>query len=149
MQSLSIKNRNESYVNLLEKLPKKRQLIYQLISETPGITAQQISIKHFLPINEITGRITELKEMCLIEEWGESENQHSGQANTGYRAIKNRSEIINRINLKYAEIMGIKDALVSDYHNGLSVYTRNMIVKEIKKQDKRIAVLENTLKNMT
>jgi len=134
---------------VIEKLPQKRQLIYQIIAEHKGITAQQISEKYLIPINEVVGRISELKERCLVEEYGSVDNNYSGHKNTVYRAIKNRSEIIDRVNIKYAAITTIKDALTRDLIRDLSPYSKELLSKQLYREDKRIKVLEQTLELIT
>ena len=65
----SIQTRNQTYRNIAARIPAKRKRIYEIItSYTAGITAQQISDRYNIPINQITGRITELKDMCFIKE---------------------------------------------------------------------------------
>ena len=142
----SIKNRNESYKNIASKLPSKRQQIYMIITNHECISAQQIKAKYMFPINEISGRITELKERCLIEEAGSVSSPHSRHSNTLYRTVKSRSEIISRINMKYAAVTNIKDALVRDYHRGLSPYGADLLRKQIARENEKIKVLEQTLK---
>ena len=142
----SIKNRNESYENIASKLPSKRQQIYMIISNHECISAQQIKAKYMFPMNEISGRITELKERCLIEEAGSISNRYSKHSNTLYRVVKSRSDIIDRINIKYAAITNIKDALVRDYRRGLSPYGTEILTKQIARENEKIKVLEQTLK---
>lgn len=142
----SIKNRNRAYFNIIEKLPQKKQLIYQIICEEKKVSAWQISIKYMLPINEVVGRITELKERCLIEENGSFENVNSRQKNTAYSAIKEVDEIRRRINLKYAGLKNNYDMMTNDYLLGMSVFSKEILEKERKKIKNKIENLEQTLK---
>ena len=62
----SIQTRNQAYRNIASRIPAKRKRIYEIIvSHMHGITAQEISLRYNIPINQITGRITELKD-CLL-----------------------------------------------------------------------------------
>ena len=70
----STKNRNDAYVSILEKLPQKKQLIFQLVKENSPCTAWEISEKYMLPINEVVGRISDLKNDFLLVESGSKIN---------------------------------------------------------------------------
>ena len=89
----SIQNRNTSYRNIINKIPNKRKQIYEIILKYNGITAQEISNLYRLPINQITGRITELKDMCFIKEGKLHVNHESGNYCTSYVAVKKTEEL--------------------------------------------------------
>ena len=141
-QMNSTKNRNAAYFSIIEKLSKKRKLIFQLIGENKEITAQELAEKYMLPINEVTGRITELKDMCLIVEFGSKENRWTNYNNTSYQVIKNENERIDLINKKFVEYRNAKDKLINDYNLKLSDLSKTLIQKEINKIQKKINYLE-------
>lgn len=65
---LSESIRNEAYSKIKSDLAEKQKIVYDLISNYPdGISNKQIAFELGFPINSITGRVTELKNMGLIE----------------------------------------------------------------------------------
>lgn len=142
--SLSIENRNNSFALVSEKLSKKRKMILSFIKENEPCTSQEIVDKYWLTINEVSGRITELKEMCLITEQGSKKNTHSKCLNTVYVSVKNEDERIDLINLKYQELIDNRDAIIRDYQKGISEFSRAVLDKEIKKIKGKISRLEKS-----
>ena len=138
----SITNRNTAYHSILDNLPEKRKLIFELIKENGQCTAQELSEKYLLPINEITGRITELKDMCLIVEFGSKENRWTKQNNTSYQVIQKEDERIDLINKKFVEYRDAKDKLINDFNLNLSNTSKSLIKNEIRKIQKKINYLE-------
>lgn len=63
-------NSLEAYREILDKLPEKRATIYRFIVNNPGLTRQQIATCIIWPINAITGRVTELLQHGVVEEYG-------------------------------------------------------------------------------
>lgn len=138
----SVSNRNEAYHSIIEKIPEKRKLIFELIKENNISTAQELSEKYLIPINEITGRITELKEMCLIKEFGSKENKWTKHNNTSYQVVGSDSERIDLINLKFVEYREIRDNLVNDSNLNLSHISKKLLRKELNSIQKKINNLE-------
>ena len=135
----SIINRNRSYISITDKLPSKRKRVYEIILlHKSGITAQGISERYSVPINQITGRITELKEMCFIKEGGSELSPATGNRRTKWIAVTDPDEYINLSNLMYAELTHKKNMLVSDKILNLSNHTRDFIDREIRNIDKKI-----------
>ena len=135
-------NRNAAYHSIVDKLPEKRKLIFELIKENKQCTAQELSEKYLLPINEITGRITELKDFCLIVEIDSKDNRWTGCKNTTYQVIQTEDERINLINKKFVQYRDAKDKLINDYNLHLSDISKELLNKEIKKLQTKINHLE-------
>lgn len=138
----SIKNRNAAFHSIVEKLPDNRRLIFELIQENKQITAQEIAEKYRKPINEITGRITELKNYCFVVEVGSKENRFTNKKNTIYQVIQSEDERINLINKRYVELRDTKDSLINDYNLNLSKISKELLKKEINKIQTKINFLE-------
>tara|TARA_Y200000002_G_C22497825_1_gene585814 strand:+ start:61 stop:510 length:450 start_codon:yes stop_codon:yes gene_type:complete len=134
----SIINRNTSYKEIRQKLPNKRKRIFEIIEKHNGITAQEISSRYNYPINQVSGRITELKDLCFIKESGNQLNPFSKTYNTMYSVITNEDEFIELNKKKYIELRSKKDSLVRDYQQALSTYTREYVKNEINKINNKI-----------
>mgnify|MGYP003628628049 FL=1 len=143
---ISIQNRNTSYKNIINKISDKRKQIFEIIVKHNGITAQEISRLYKLPINQITGRITELKDMCFIKESTVHLNHESGNYCTSYVAVKKMEEFLHLTNVKYSHLINMKKSLEFDYHYGLSEHTMKYIKKEIKKIESKITKLDSIQK---
>lgn len=141
--SLATNNRNRAFVNLIEKLPAKRQLVYSLIKENEPCTLEDLCNKYGLEKN-VSGRFTELKSSCLIKEFGSKINEATNNQNTFYKTVTS-DERIDLINLNYGELIEKKDALINDYNLGVSSFSRVLLDKELKKIKSKIKNLENSL----
>tara|TARA_R100001369_G_C3207966_1_gene147307 strand:+ start:17 stop:463 length:447 start_codon:yes stop_codon:yes gene_type:complete len=141
----SIENRNKTYRNIVNRIPAKRKRIYEIIvMHDQGITAQQISERYNIPINQITGRITELKDMCFIKEDQLQFNHSTGNHCTSYKAITDNNEFLNLTNNKYTKLTDKKNALISDYFQNNSIYINEYIQKELLKIENKIKQLNKT-----
>jgi hypothetical protein len=136
--------RNDAYLKILDTLPKKRQLVYQMINEKQPCTPQQICEKYYFKFNEIAPRFTELRESGYIIEAGKQTNSRSKHKNTSYK-ISTESERIDFINKKFVELRDKKDKLINDRILGLSGLTLGLIEKEINKINIQIKNLDNGL----
>jgi hypothetical protein len=141
----SIKNRNDAYVLILERLPQKKQLIFQLVKENSPCTAWEISEKYMLPINEVVGRISDLKNDFLLVESGSKTNQYTKKQNTLYRTVNTINERIDLINATFVVLRDNKSKLESDYHLGISQLTKEMVKKEIAKIKSQINSLSRII----
>lgn len=145
MPTIAIQNRNESYFKIIDNLPQKRQLIYQIIKEIQPCTLSEIQEKYLIPPNEISGRITELKNAFLISETGSKKNRWTGHKNTIYSAVVDLNTRIDLINLEYSKLIESKDKLLNDYHQNISDLSKEMIERSINKIQSKIKGLENIL----
>ena len=139
--SIATQNRNRAYFEITEKLNKKCQLILELIKENKGITRQELSDKYCIPINEVSGRITELEKMCLIRAIGSSKNSVTNKFNTIYKAIHGERLIIEMRNQKAQELIDIRNGMVNDYILGMSPHTKALIENEKRKIEKELRLV--------
>ena len=139
--SIATQNRNKAYFEITEKLNKKCQLILELIKENKGITRQELSDKYCIPINEVSGRITELEKMCLIHATRSSKNSITNKLNTVYEAIRGERLIIEMRNQKAQELIDIRNAMVNDYILGMSPHTKALIENEKRKIEKELKLV--------
>lgn len=142
----SIKNRNEAY-KMIGNLSEKRTLIWKVILENPNITIQMIAYKLGVPINEVSGRVTELKERFLIKEIG-SRYEQSKTKHTCYDIIVDNSERIHLINLRYIELRTQKEDILSDYFFNKKEVTRQILKKELNRISKKITALDKVCKSL-
>ena len=141
----SIQTRNQAYRNIATRIPAKRKRIYEIIiSNKIGITAQQISDRYNIPINQITGRITELKDMCFIKEGHARYNGVTDNYNNSYNAVTDNDEFIELTNKKYVELVDKRSSLITDHFNNNSNHTNDFIKKEITKIERKIKQISIT-----
>tara|TARA_Y100001973_G_C5184808_1_gene327150 strand:+ start:874 stop:1317 length:444 start_codon:yes stop_codon:yes gene_type:complete len=141
----AIQNRNDVYYKIIDKLPKKRATIYQMILEHQPCTPQELQDKYYIPANEVSPRFTELREAGYIVADGFKNSRRSKHKNICYR-ITTSSERIDIINAKYVELKTTVDYLTNDLNmnrdnDNLSAVTKNMIKKRIKKLENEIQKL--------
>src|SRR5690606_31710520 len=103
------------------------------------------SQKTMLPINEITGRITELKNAFLVVEIGSKRNRYSNKKNTAYRVVHSVDERIDLINAAFIRLREQREKLESDYHAGVSTFSLALIDKELIKIRSKQRTLETIL----
>lgn len=144
----STSNRNQAFVAISAHLPEKRQRVFQLILRHTNITAQELAQKTMLPINEITGRITELKNAFLIVETGSKTNRHSNKKNTAYRVVNSVDERVDLIYDALTRLHVQRWALESDSGLDVSELSLSLIQKEILKIKSRQRALEKILEQI-
>ncbi|MDV4026361.1 hypothetical protein CMT52_18695 [Elizabethkingia anophelis] len=141
----SIANRNNAFQAIVEQLPERRKFVFKMIQGNPGISSQDLSGMTFLPINEVVPRVRELKDMFLIVEEGSKVNKFTNKSNTIYRAVTSVDERIDLINAEFVRLRDGKSKLESDYHLGLTLFTKEIVKKEIDKIKSKITSLEKIL----
>lgn len=127
---IAIQNRNDAFHSNIEKLSQRRRNVYRIIRNYGQITASQIKDKMRLGINQVSGRITELKKMCLIIEVGSVKSEKSNVNHTLYR-ITSKNEQIDLVNKRYQDLINEQKELENDYHLGLSKHSLEIIKKRI------------------
>lgn len=142
--SISIQNRNEIYLSIYDSLPKRRALIYKKINQYEPCSALDIEKITGMKVNKFSGRITELKNSFLIKEVG-LKHYKKNCSSTQYSIIRNANERVDLINAEFVRLRDKRDSLLSDYHMGLSAFTKYLLKKELKKIDDKIKGLENIL----
>lgn len=148
MMQTSIKNRNEAYVLNLKNMSEKRREVYALIHELGRATAQQVKERMKVGINQVSGRITELKETCFIVEVGSVKNNKSGTNNTVYRVAtdEERKELINkRYKILVKKWIGLEKDFKQGYELGLSESTLEAIEKRLTQTKREVKRLRNSL----
>ncbi|MDV4025577.1 hypothetical protein CMT52_14675 [Elizabethkingia anophelis] len=141
----SIANRNEAFKAIVEQLSERRKFVFKMIQGNPGISSQDLSGMTFLPINEVVPRIRELKDMFLVVEEGSKVNKFTNKNNTIYRTVNSVEERIDLINAEFVRLRDSKSKLESDYHLGLTLFTKEIVKKEIDKIKSKITSLEKIL----
>lgn len=127
---LSIKNRNETYINILDKLSNARKAAYQVISELGFASLDEVCINTNKTKNELSGRITELKHFGLIKEVSSGVSSRSNNKCTIYSctSLEERIMIVNR---HYVKLIDEQKKLESDFHLNLSKYSLCVIKTRI------------------
>lgn len=138
----STANRNLAYQNILDKLPEKRKMIYNIVANNNGITSQEISDKYNLPINQVVGRVYELKERFLIKECGSLDNHITQTKNTRYKALESELEHeelkSKELDLLFDKRLDIQCTLM----HCREVYSIEALKKELKRIEKKINILK-------
>jgi len=143
MNTTAIQNRNESFFIDTEKFSARRKTVYNLIKNYGHLTTQEVRSKMVLGANQVSGRITELKELFYIKEDGSKFNEVSRKGNTLW-TLTGYDERIDLINSKYAELINEYKTLENDLNlANLSKTTKQRTLKRMEKINKLIFNLEN------
>ena len=137
---LSLKNRNETYAEIFEKLPEARSLVLKTVYMLGEATQQKVADILEKPLNEISGRFTELCFYGFLKQTTSSISRRSNNKITVY-AVTTTNERIDIINKHYQELVDKQKDLETDYHNGLSNYTIEVVRLQIFKIGKKIKEL--------
>tara|TARA_R100001443_G_scaffold16126_1_gene25931 strand:+ start:294 stop:743 length:450 start_codon:yes stop_codon:yes gene_type:complete len=96
MQQTSIQNRNESYWKIQDRIGNKQRRVLKAIQNSNiPITAQEIANVLEIPINQVTGRLKELRELCLIEISGYKKDMDTRHLRSTYIETNEISRHIN------------------------------------------------------
>ena len=144
--SISIENRNQTYFSILEKLSDGKREVYNIIKELVNASLDDISGLLGKHKNEFSGRVTELKNECLIVEIKKkATSKRSSNTVTLYR-VTTEVERISLLNFKRLEFIHYKTELSNDLVNlDLCELTKELVVKEIKKVSKSIKKLSELI----
>ena len=90
----SIANRNNAFKQKTKerKIGSIREVVFHTISVHGPITAQDVAKFLVRPINQVSGRITELKREFRIKEFGSGFNVGTDCKNTKYVIVKDEDE---------------------------------------------------------
>jgi len=80
--------RDLAYIDILDKLPHSRAIVYQVISEVGPVSNEDIADILNKRINCITGRVKELRELGLIAFAGKAKSKTTGKTISLWRAEK-------------------------------------------------------------
>ena len=134
MQQTSIQNRNDSYWKIQDRIGLKQRKVLRVIQNSlRPITAQGIAEKLDFPINQVTGRIKELKDLFLIEIAGYIKEENTNHFRSTYIETNevSRHIISNEFMLDKEKIL---TNLNSDLENPtLTVDSLRIIKKEYNK----------------
>lgn len=140
----SITNRNKAYQSIIEELSEKRAMVYQAVKELGKCTAQTIAFTLRVPINEVTGRVRELKDRYLIIEDGSTESSRSGKQHTVYR-LPSENEVKHALVEDMARLSDIQDGLTLDLKKGLCPTSIELIECKAKKIGEKLKLIDKLL----
>jgi len=92
--SISIQTRNEAYLAIVDDLSDKQKLIYQTIRYLGKASNSDISEYLKIPINQVTGRVTELRKQFLIQAIKTKANTYTGIQNAVWKTVEDHYERI-------------------------------------------------------
>lgn len=141
----AIENRNETFRAIQPELKDSCQKVLGAIRTLRkagrDVTAKRIARYLEVPINQVTGRLTELRDDYVrIKE--------SGTIKTGNHPITTWEEITDEderreaIYERYRGLTAQVEALESDYLNGNSEFTTLEIRKKIEKIEKQLKIIK-------
>lgn len=123
-----------------DRLPHKQWMVYSIIQSFGPISARKIADKLHWEINQVVGRISEIKDMALIREAGSRENAITQRDNTLYEIVP-PWEIEQVLKNRKQELTREFDELYEDSLKELSHGTMQMINNKIKSKLKRIKII--------
>lgn len=134
---LSVINRNETYKNIIEKLPNSRKVVYEVIYQLGYSSLDEVCFNLNKTKNELSGRITELKYFGLIKEVSDGISSRSNNKVTVY-SCTTQEERISIVNKRYISLIEEQKKLESDFIEGISIFTLDLIKKRISSIKKKI-----------
>lgn len=140
--NVAIQNRDAVYYHIIDALPEKRALVFQVIKEIEPCSNKDIANYLSIPINEVTPRVSELKNEYLIYEAGKVSQKNSPHKLTTVSVLsrEKRNQILDKEYQRLVdEISSLeRDALKCDSALSLSIFK-----KEIQKRKTQIGRLGN------
>jgi len=89
----TIINRNATYYELLPNLAQSRRRVVKALKQHQPCTTKQLACKMKLPINRLSGRMTELLNMGVIEIFGTEICHETKKPNTIYIMATGKKEM--------------------------------------------------------
>lgn len=137
------KIRDESYQKLINSsLGLRQKTVYLLIKSYNGLTSEEVALRMRLRLNEVSGRITELKNMRLIAPSGSIKNMRSNNQNCKWVALLpvHREKLIREDLMDYRDKQRSlkKDLYIAEF---VSEFTIDLIKKEIIRTDRLIDLI--------
>lgn len=141
----AIENRNETYANINGELSARCAAVLAAIRTLRkagrDVTAKRIARYLEVPINQVTGRLTELRDNYVrIKEIGTE--IHGKRMSTKWEEITDPCERREAIYERYRQLTDQIEALESDYLNGNSEYTTQEILKKIDKIQSQLNIIK-------
>lgn len=137
----TIKNRNRTFHEIQEHLPKNRKQVYNIISENEFSTIETVAKRLGKQKNEISGRFTELQDAFLIK---------AISRNNGFTAfeVTTEDERIDLINKEFVRLRDKRDKIVNDLNTlEFTPQSKEILKKEVDKIDLLIKRLDNITDN--
>ena len=141
--NISEECRNEAYANITNLLPNKNSEILKLFKKHQPCTMQHICAKENFSVNQVSGRVTELKQACLLKEIGKIPNYKTKQKNTIYTltTVEERKELAAKEILRLEKD---KEVLLSQVQIGIKGVVAEVVSKSLKNVVGRL----NTIKKL-
>lgn len=136
----AIKNRDESYKEVLKTLGARQKTVYDLICTYGGLTSHEVATKMVLVMGSINGRTKELEQRALIMASGSRWNSKTKRYNTVWVATTLEQYYTIR-EAKIAELHERAVHLAVDLGNVASPSAIDLISKEIYRIDKKLEIL--------
>ena len=142
----SVLNKNLAYTSIVDKLPKKRKEVFNTISTLGKASLENIARFLNCRPSDVSGRVTELKNMFLIKEFCSAKSQRTKNSVTVY-TLTSEDERIHLVNVRFIELRREKDRLTNDLnlHKELSQALRRIALDRISKIEKEIKSLEKVI----
>ena len=143
---ISLYNRNEAFLRIINKLPKKRKEVYLTIQQHKNCTLEKIARILKCRPSDISGRVTELKKCFLIKENKILDSKRTGNSITSY-IILNEDERIDLVNENYVLLRDEKDKIINDInkYDNLSEESKKILLLRVDKINKEIKALKKVI----
>ena len=146
----SIENRNKAFASIVEQLPLKRKQVYNVIKELGRCSLDDIAEHLWVTKNEISGRVTELKETGYIVESDDvKKSTRSNNAVTIYMPVLNNDDRLFLLILNRVYLNNKLESLSIDLTNkALSQITLDLIKIEKKKLSVKFNRVQKEIKKI-
>lgn len=151
----SIKNRNETFKSIVDKLPAKQLAVYKIIAlvQTPVTLDELCNLMAHVnyagnivkkPKNELSGRVTELKQSFFIKEVETDAKGKTGKSVTAYERVGKSQQLI-LIRNEIFDLTFKLERLELDQKLSLSPFSRMLLKKAELRFKRKIKELKNLL----
>ena len=135
-----------AYQNIADKIPKRRRKVFEQFVKNPRSTVWEIADLIGWNRNEVSGRVTELRQSFLIVECGTKQNHETNQKNTVYTPIESEVKRTHLINTHISALTHEVDAIQSDLDFGLvTPVSRKELQKRVNKLKINISRLQKLI----
>lgn len=143
----SIEIRNAAYFEIAERLPLCRKRVYQaILTLGEDATNKKISELLEIPINRVTGRVSELRDSFLIQKVGEKELTNPNLKHCIWGPVKSKTEREALIRNKIQESISIIAMLSEDLEDvRISKEGRSSIMAPIARMKRNIQKLKQAI----
>ena len=87
----------EAYLDIMPHLSKQQNLVYNIIKHYKGSSNLDISRVMRRPINSITPRVYELRELNLIEFSHKKRDRITGKSCRCWKIVEKPNEVVNHV----------------------------------------------------